>query len=376
MFQIAWCIFRINFKNSVLSIFLLLVVFYMTCISASEYIQNEYAKDYVHSLDDSLYFLPDSSGRIVGSEEEVGTIQMSIPSTDGNISGANACWHVNELYSRSCIHNVVGSPLNFQSGRKEVLLYGRDLQKRYSIGETISLDSTDYTVVGYVSTKEPLYSLNYGFSGKALEESSDRQDMEENVEWVESVLQYPLNGNMYLTNDGTADAGIADTGTAYHADCSGSIITASLAKRYSDEDMVSMKEIKKLLLDGIEYRGIFHMLSILLLAGMAVFVMLSMSIIQYRKSCEYMGVYRLCGMSNWKYHFLSVANWILSILTAFACDMILYAVFNGSNRGEVFFYPLQFIGGMAGVSIVVVCILNVWIQRKAVVDLLKADSSV
>ena len=374
MFQIALSMFRINFKNTVLTTFLLTVVFYMTCISVGEYIQNKYAKDYVHSLEDSLYYLPDSPGQIVGSEHDVGTVQMSIPSTNGDISGANACWHVNELYSRTCIHNIIGSPLNFQNGRKEVLLYGRDLQKRYSIGETVSLDHVDYTVVGYVSTKEPLYDLRYHFLGEDMVDQSSGQGLVEDTEWVEGVLQYPINGNMYLTNDGTVAANTDHTVTG-DTDYIGFIINGSLAKQYSSADIVSMKEIKKLLLETIEYRGVFHMLSILLLLGMAIFVMLSMSIIQYRKSCEYMGVYRLCGMRIWKYHLLSVANWIISILTAFVFDMILYVVFSHSNREDVFFYPVQFIGMMAGVSIVIVCILNLWIQQKAVIDLLKTDSS-
>lgn len=364
MFQIALRMFWMNFRNTVLTTFLLMVVFYMTCISANEYTRNYYAKKYVHSLDDSLYGLIDSSKLVTGTDDSVGIIQEDILSTNGDTSGANACWHVNEFYSRTCIHNIIGSPLDFQNGRREVLLYGRDLQRKYSIGDTVSLDNIEYTVVGYVSTKEPLYNLKIGVSGEEMRDQSDRQSLVENTEWLERLC-YPINGNMYLANDG------AVARKTRHLDC---IVDGTLANRYSDTDIISMKEIKKQMLDAIEYQSVFHMLSILLLSGMAIFVMLSMSVIQYRKSYEYMGVYRLCGMSSWKYHLLSVANWILSLLAAFGSDMIIYSVIGHSDRETVFFYPVQFIGIMAGISVVIVCILNWFMQRKAVVEVLKVDS--
>lgn len=365
MFQIVWLNLKINMKYNLLSVLLLSAIFYMLCIFGNEYIENYHLKSYMNTLDDSLYLIRSQDISRFDPKMEIGIIQESIPNND-ETSESNACWYVNEFYSKNFIRNIRGSALNYQNGKREVLLYGKKFEKEYRIGDVIFLEGVSYQVVGFIPSYQPLFNLKF-YGSVQLSGQSDQEYLMEAREMVEHYLTGPLNGNMYLVNDNSCQKG-EQTGMV------GGVIHFTIEKNYSDIDMVSMRNLKQILLDQIQYNSNFHMYGIILLFSVTVFIMVSMSFIQYKNCSQYMGVYALCGMSPRKYQFLSIMAWLVILSVAYFLDLMIYFVSGYGGDENAFFSPIKFIGLLAGVSMIGVYILNFALQKKAILDVLKVDS--
>lgn len=346
-----------NRRNSIIMIALFVIIFYLTGMMLDEQKKNNIERAYVNEWEDRLVYYHD----ITQADEKeqsshFGYYRSGFLQNDAT-SKVNACWEVNEHYADWFIKKVRGRSLDFHSGRKEVLLYGSDLEKENQIGGEISLSGVKYTIVGVIPFDQPLFSYQY-WTDNTL---SSEQNFDEITELLDACLIYPYNGNMYIINDGSGCA--EENWNTY------GIVSVKKVDDFPQKDAILIKDWKQILLKGIGWQSRFSVFSILLLLGLDLFVLASISAVQYQQCHASLGVYCLCGMGQIAYDFLCSLVWLVNILAAYSIDYMLVCM----TSGEMSVHKAGFLGIMAGSSLLLILIWNFISYRKAVLEVLKTE---
>lgn len=365
MFRIIIRYIYVNRRNSILTIALFVMIFYLTGLMLDEQKKNLIERNYVNEWEDSWYFYQNSF-LMKGDNQNIhfGYYRSATIQNDAT-SRYNACWEVNEYYANWFIKNVRGRSLDFHNGRKEVLLYGSDLEQENRIGQEISLGGVAYTIVGIIPFDQPLFSLQFSPGNGFDTDYFEGQRFDETVELLEKFLCYPYNGNMYIVNDGL---GCEKANWTMYGMVSANDENSPL----HNQEAISIKRLKQIVLEGIGFRSRFSVFSIVLLIGLNLFVLLSMSMIQYQQCHANLGVYCLCGMGQIAYDFLCSLIWMVNILAAYFIDYIIVNLTSGGIYG-MSIYKAGFIGIMAGSSMLLICLWNFISYRKAVLEVLKRN---
>lgn len=292
-------------RDIIFMVMLLFAVFYMSNIVVNEYIRNDIERKYLDTIDDTLFISSAEHKNSLRLDEtmgdEIGYAKMFMPMND-KTENVNACWMVSEFYYRYFLSQVVeGKGFDYDSSEKQVILYGSDLIEENNIGDTLSLNGVPYTVAGCIPEEQPIFSLPLSHSYDSV---GDLPDFSESPD----CLFYPYNGDMYLVND--CSAWEQDSALLF------GYITERTGTEDSAQDWIAMKDIKKKAYKVLALRSRFSGSYIVLLAVITVFVLVSLSFLQFITFPNDKAIYLLCGMSSLQYYFMQFYLWLIILVSA------------------------------------------------------------
>lgn len=370
MIEITKNYFRKNIKLSILTVFLLSILFLIINISVDDFKKNMVEKEYIDSLDDSIAICPwkkkhldmeVAAGRADG--KKIGYVKEYIVEND-KTGQSNVCFAASEFYMKHFVFPFEGRIPDYQNGKKEVLLYGDKFKNMYHAGETIFLEGTAYTMVGYIPSWQPIYDFSSSSSDYMKTELLN--NTEDAVSQLESVMGYPFNGGMYIVND---SGNWENTGQLV-------LGFAVENKNLEDEKIISMKDVKIFLNKAISLRSRFHTAYFILLTCMGIFVLLSLTVIQHIRCGTWFGVLRLCGMNSLKYYFMGIFIWCFQVLCAFIVNIFITFFQHYEERTmEVYATRIQILGSICGISMAVLSLFQIILSKKAVLEVLKNELS-
>lgn len=292
-------------RDLIFMIILLFVVFYLSNLVVNEYVKNNIERSYLNTIDDALLMSSAQNETSLEHAEEmgdkIGYAKYFIP-TNNKTGNSNACWMVSEFYYQHFLSQIVeGKGFDYRNSEKQVVLYGLDLRRKNNIGDTLSLDGVEYTVTGYIPEEQPIFSLADYYSYDLVRDLSDLSDSL-------GCLLYPYNGNMYIVNDCSA------------WDQSSAILLGYMIEQKETDtpnrDWLAMKDIKKRVYNELEWRTKFSLSYIVLLFVITVFVLVSVSFLQFITFPNDKAIYLLCGMSSLKYYFMQFFFWGVILIAA------------------------------------------------------------
>lgn len=302
-------------RDIVFMVILLFVVFYISNMVLNEYIRNDIERKYLNKIDDTLLMSSEQNKNGMMHDEKmgdkIGYAKFFIP-MNNETGNENACWMVSEFYYQHFLSQIVeGKGLDYHTSEKQVILYGHNLIKKNNIGDTLSLDGVEYTVIGYIPEEQPIFSLTAHYSYDLVRDLSDFSASLD-------CLLYPYNGDMYIVNNCSA------------WDQSSALLLGYIIEQKgtgaSDDDWIAMKDIKKHVYRDLEARTKFSRAYIVLLAVITLFVLVSVSFLQSITFPNDKAVNILCGMSSLKYYFMQFLLWSGILISACFLNFIVLMI--------------------------------------------------
>lgn len=292
-------------RDLIFMIILLSVVFYLSNLVVNEYVKNNIERSYLNTIDDALFMSSAQNETSLEHAEEMGDkigYAKFLSATNNKTGNLNACWMVSEFYYQHFLSQIVrGKGFDYRNSEKQVILYGSDLRRENNIGDTLSLDGVTYTVAGYIPEEQPIFSLAFHFNYNSVRDLSDLSDSLD-------CLLYSYNDNMYIVNDCSA-------WDQDYALLLGYIIEQE-GTDASDRDWIALKDIKKRVYRELESRIKFSRTYIVLLVIITVFVLVSVSFLQFITFPNDKAIYLLCGMSSLQYYFMQFFLWGVILIAA------------------------------------------------------------
>ncbi|MDE6567217.1 MAG: hypothetical protein K2K70_05745 [Lachnospiraceae bacterium] len=269
--------------------------------------KNNIERSYLNTIDDTLLMSSQQNKNSLILDEKmrdkIGYVKFSIP-TNNKTGNANACWMVSEFYYQHFLSQIVeGKGFDYHSSERQVILYGSDLRRENNIGNTLSLNGVEYMVIGYIPEEQPIFSL----MGQGNYDSDTVRDLSSYSDSSECLL-YPYNGNMYFVNDCSA----WDQSSVH---LSGYIIEQNETD-IPGRDWIAMKDIKKNVYKDLKARTKFSGAYIVLLTVITVFVLVSVSFLQFITFPSDKAIYILCGISSLQYYFMQFILWGVILIAA------------------------------------------------------------
>lgn len=378
MLKIMYYYIKENTVYYMIAAVLFFLLFVFSGIYMDELVVSRTELSYVDSLSDSLSIYPPDTN--IGQEQErlyqnkhIGYARLQTVENN-DMGNSNACLAVDFFVSRQLFFGIKGRELSFSNGENEVILYGENLRKTYKIGEMVSLNGVEYTVVGYLPSYEPIWDMFY--FQNAVNDTSQNNDTaigsmneaavrksETNVD-MENMLTYAKNQNMYIINNENA----------FHSE--EKIVKSCV---FTDGDIIKgktavcMENTKKELRKCLKEKLIFESVSILMLMGLAVYLCVAVSVIQHKKCVEMYAVFQLCGMQPAKYNIICTLLSFLVIAVSYFLYLMIYwiVVHREHFDGRLETGRLYFTGAVALVLIAILFLLNSVTNRKSALEVLR-----
>lgn len=365
MYRLIINYFYNHVRDIIFMVILLSVVFYLSNLVVNDYIRNDIERKYLNTIDDALFMSSaQNDDRLMPDEEmgdEIGYAKSFTP-TNNKTGNDNACWMVSEFYYQHFLSQIVeGKGFDYRAGKKQVILYGSDLTQENNIGDILSLDGVEYTVAGYIPEEQPIFSLAVHYSLGFLRDFSDLSDSLD-------CLLYPYNGNMYIVNDCSA----------WNQDSALSLeyIIEQQGTDASNRDWLAMKDIKKRVYKELEWRTKFSLSYIVLLIVITVFVLVSVSFLQFITVPNDKAIYILCGMSSLKYYFMQFCLWLVILLSACMLNFFIIIIAgNFSFQTKYLTASLRLMGLQALFTLLLQFIIEIMQYKKLLVRTLKDEFS-
>lgn len=351
-------------RDIIFMVILLFVVFYMSNIVVNEYIRNDIERKYLDTIDDTLFMSFEKHKNSLMLDEsrgdEIGYVKLSIPRND-KTENSNACWMVSEFYYRHFLSQVVkGKGIDYGSSEKQVILYGSALIEENNIGDTLSLNGVPYTVVGCIPEEQPIFNLH----SYSYDTVKDLPDLSESPD----CLLYPYNDDMYLVNDCSA--------WEQYSDLLFGCIMEQAGTGDSAQDWIAMKDIKKQAYRVLALRSRFSGTYIVLLAVITVFVLVSLSLLQFITFPNDKAVYLLCGMSSFRYYFMQFYLWLIILVSAGMLNFLVLILVGGfSFQPKYLTYSLKLMGIQMVFTLFLQFVIEVIQYKKLLVRALKDEFS-
>lgn len=293
-------------RDLIFMIILLSVVFYLSNLVVNEYVKNNIERSYLNTIDDALFMSSAQNETSLEHAEEMGDkigYAKFLSATNNKTGNLNACWMVSEFYYQHFLSQIVrGKGFDYRNSEKQVILYGSDLRRENNIGDILSLDGVEYTVTGYIPEEQPIFSLASHFDYDSVKDLSD-------LSHSLDCLLYPYNGNMYIVND------YSDWDQSSLRLFLGYIIEQNETDT-PNRDWIALKDIKKRVYRELESRIKFSRTYIVLLVIITVFVLVSVSFLQFITFPNDKAIYLLCGMSSLQYYFMQFFLWGVILIAA------------------------------------------------------------